>query len=386
MSKIHVIRGRNVAAFILASIGVFSLDAVHAGGLSVLYSFHGGTDGSTPFAGVLRRGTGTLYGTTTGGGASNAGTVFKLAPDGIETVLYAFTGGNDGSDPSAALIADKAGNLFGTTVFGGAHHFGAVFKLAPDGTESVLYSFAGQGGDGEEPRYGLIADTSGNLYGTTPTGGTDGFGTFFGIASDGAETVIHYFYGGYDGAYPDCGLIADKAGHFYGTTTAGGTANAGTVFRVTPNGKKSTLYNFAGGSDGAHPYGNLIADTAGNLYGTTSAGGELGEGTVYKLTPGGIETVLHSFKYGRDGGVPLSGLVVDSVGNVYGTTTVGGAENLGTVFKIAPDGTKTVLHSFGSSGGATPRGELVADKNGNLFGTTSSGGAHGAGAIFKIKE
>ncbi|HTV34519.1 MAG TPA: choice-of-anchor tandem repeat GloVer-containing protein, partial [Methylocella sp.] len=232
---------------------------------------------------------------------SNAGTVFKLAPDGTETVLHAFKGSpSDGSNPSAGLIFDSSGNLYGTTHIGGVAELGTVFKLAPDGTETVLHSFEGPG-DGIYPVAGLIFDSSSNLYGTTVNGGaTLAAGAVFKLAPDGTETVLHSFRGHGDGANPFAGLIADSQGNLYGTTPSGGSSNCGagcgTVFKLAPDGTSyKVLYTFAGGSDGFYPYAGLIADSQGNLYGTTTGGGANdSNGTVFKLTGTGFDTTCTS--------------------------------------------------------------------------------------------
>jgi uncharacterized repeat protein (TIGR03803 family) len=312
-----------------------------------------------------------------------------------ETVLYAFQGGSDGASPQASLIADKAGSLYGTTYNGGGATgcfggCGTVFRLAPDGTETVLYAFQG-GNDGEYPYAGLIADKGGNLYGTTSEGagtGCDdgqGCGTVFKLTADGTLTVLHTFAGGSDGGEPEAGLIADKTGNLYGTTYEGGgtgcemSLGCGTVFEVMPDGTETVLYRFCAQqncTDGGYPAAGLIADKAGNLIGTTSSGGDVnGDGTVFKLAPNGTETVLYTFcarKKCADGGTPVAALIEDKKGNLYGTTELGGAYcegdgglGCGTVFRLAPDGTETVLHSFtGRHDGSSPVGSLIADQIG----------------------
>jgi uncharacterized repeat protein (TIGR03803 family) len=285
-----------------------------------------------------------------GGGAS-------AAP--VETVLHSFAGApGDGANPSAGLIADSKGNLFGTTVLGGAFASGVVFKLAPGGSETVLYSFTG-GSDGAGPAAGLIADSSGNLYGTASGGGASNAGVVFKLGPGGTETVLHSFTGGSDRASSVAGLIADGSGNLYGTTEAGGRSGSGcivvgcgVVFKLGPDGTETVLHAFTG-SDGANPQAGLIADGSGNLYGTTYAGGGSNAGVVFKLSPSGTETVLYTFTGGSDGGFPLAGLIADSSGNLYGTTAGGGAQppvcgggGCGVVFKLSPSGTETVLYSF----------------------------------------
>jgi uncharacterized repeat protein (TIGR03803 family) len=366
----------------LVAVAGFSITAA-AQGLTTLYSFTGG-DGANPGAGLIADPAGNLYGTTFNGGASGQGTVFQLDPSGNLTVLYSFTGG-DGSHPRASLIADAAGNLYGTTINGGANDAGTVFQLTPSGILNVLYSFTG-GSDGAMPWAGLITDAAGNLYGTTYGGGVSGQGTVFQLDPSGTLTVLYSFTGGND-ASPWAGLIADAAGNFYGTTEGGD--GPGEVFQLMPSGTLNVLHNFTG-ADGAVPHGGLIFDAAGNLYGTTHNGGTSGYGTVFQLTLSGALNVLHSFTGGSDGAYPEAGVLADMAGNLYGTTYGGGAGGQGTVFQLDPSGNLTVLYSLtGGSDGAYPSGDLFADAAGNLYGTTSSGGATAScpgacGTVFEL--
>ena len=244
-------------------------------------------------------------------------------------------------------------------------------------TESVLHSFAGRI-DGTEPLFsGVIRDPAGNLYGTTYSGGTSNYGTVFKIDTSGNETVLYSFTGRADGRTPYAGLVRDQAGRLYGTTYNGGlrtamcTSGCGVVFEVNANGQEKVLHYFTGGADGALPIGGLIRDEAGNLYGTTQMGGASGSGTVFKLDATGVETVLYSFAGVPDGQYPFAGLIRDSAGNLYGTTSNGGAIGFGTVFKLDAAGHETVLYSFtGGSDGGSPQAPLLRDKNGNLYGTT----------------
>jgi uncharacterized repeat protein (TIGR03803 family) len=395
--------------------------------LTTLYSFPAAPgDGGGLFGGLIADAAGNLYGTTFGGGSGNGyGTIFKLTPTGVETVLHSFTG-DDGAGPADRLIADAAGNLYGTTKYGGLN-YGTVFKLTlnPDGTYShtVLYSFTGYPNDGGAPD-GLITDAAGNLYGTTTAGGPSacggfGCGTVFRLTPnlDGTytESVLHSFvgtgdwYGGPDGQYPYSGLIADEAGNLYGTTFYGGGSGCGgygcgTVFKLTAKldgtYSESVLYSFTGGRDGAAPAAGLLADGADNFYGTTSAGGDAracpaGCGTVFKLSANldgtYTENVLFSFAGGSDGQTPAASLITDAVGNLYGTTYWGGlfvggcGFGCGTVFALRPTGTLTVLHRFSLSDGANPSAPLMADAAGNLYGTTRLGGSNNywGGTVFE---
>ncbi|HEX3432189.1 MAG TPA: choice-of-anchor tandem repeat GloVer-containing protein [Rhizomicrobium sp.] len=377
-----------------ATTPAVSWNAEPPGKFAVLHAFLGGADGANPYAGVIKDKAGNLYGTTMagggGGGGNGSGVVYQLAPDGTQTV-FPFDGGSEGKNPEAPLIMDSAGNLYGTTYAGGAYGFGTVFKLAwATGTETVLHSFASGSGDGANPVAGLIRDASGNLYGMTSAGGDEG-GVIFKIAPDSTETLLHNFFGG-DGCVPLGGLIADKAGNFYGSTRACGAAGVGTTFKLAPDGTYTVLYSFGSlGPDGEYPSGGLVRDGNGNLYGTTEYGsgtgcGGSGCGTVFEVTPKGKETILYQFTGGSDGQWPLASLVRDGTGNLYGMTKLGGGTGGGTVFKIATDGSETILHAFtGGNDGSSPVSGLIAKRT-NLFGTASSGGAHGFGTVFKVAE
>jgi uncharacterized repeat protein (TIGR03803 family) len=397
------------------------LTSARASSFEVLYTFIGGNDGGQSVAGLIADKDGNLYGTTTSGGGTSCqgtgcGTIFKVAPDGTETILHAFTGGSDGAYPNGALIADTAGNLYGTTENGGAGcdlaiGCGTVFRLAPDGTETVLHAFVGGGGkhnhrDGGWPEAGLIADATGNLYGTTYYGGRNGClgnygcGTVFMIAPDGTETILHTFRG-HDGAWPQASLVMDNVGNLYGTTFGGARRNGchgcGAIFKLAPDGTETVLHAFGGGTDGEHPGASLIVDDAGNLYGTSAGGGRAGLGYVFMLAPDGIKTVLHSFKGGNDGWSPYAGLAADGAGNLYGTTYAGGGtgcggDGCGTIFKLKPNGSEKILYAFqGGTDGSTPMAP-VALVAGNLYGTTEFAGIQndcekqGCGTVFTLSK
>ncbi len=367
---------------------------------NVLYSFNG-KGGADPVAGLVADRDGNLYGTTLEGGRDGFGTVFKLAPDGAETVLHSFRGifFNDGSEPSAALALDRAGNLYGTTLYDGKGTTdGTVFRIAPDGKEKILHSFTGSGDgvDGAAPLAAVILDKKGNLYGTTSEGGggncPGGCGTVFEISAKGHERVLHAFnsFGGGDGGNPQAALLLASDGNFYGTTLSGGTNNDGIVFKMMPDGSETVLHNFSGfndASDGGVPVAPLIEDAAGIMYGTTWLGGTSGGGTVFKITRDGTETVLYSFTYGHDGGEPLGALVLDKRGNLYSTTSLGGDDGCGTVFRLNPNtGRLTVPYTFTcGSDGRSPFAGLIAEKGSRrLLGTTKGGGAKGYGVVFEV--
>lgn len=360
----------------------------------VLYTFTNTDNGYQPDGTLFRDASGTLYGTTQyGGTAGGFGTVFQLDANGDESVLYSFSGTPDAEDPYAGLTRGKSGDFYGTTIYGGTQGgFGTVFKFDPSGTETLLYSFAGTP-DGGDPYGSLIHDAEGNLYGTTLYGGTGGgFGTVFKLSPEGKLTLLHSFSGTPDGEDPYDGLVRDTEGNLYGTTLYGGTAGGfGTVFELTKAGKLTLLHSFASNPDGADPRGGLIRDKEGNLYGTTIYGGTGGGfGTVFKLSAAGEMTLLHSFSGNPDGVNPYAGLVRDAAGNLYGTTFYGGQSGYGSVFRISKAGKFTILHSFNSTpDGAHPIGGLVRDKDGNLYGTTSGGGDAscgfgGCGTVFEI--
>lgn len=389
MNLVAAITRGALALAVLSAMLLIAARPAQAQTESVLYSFGTGSpDGAYPIAGLVRDKKGNLYGTTWSGGLG-IGSVFELTATGTEKVLYSFGQSGDGGYPYAGLVLGKKGNLYGTTQAGGAYGGGTVFMVTPAGVETVLYSFTG-GADGYQPIGGLVLDKLGNLYGTTQSGGANGgVGTVFKLTPTGTETVLYSFTGGADGAYPQGGLIFDKVGNLYGTTAQGGdpSCSCGTVFKVAPTGTETVLYSFpVGGADGGYPNGALVLGKKGYLYGTTSSYGSGNNGTVFKVSPTGKETTLYSFAGTPDGGQPDGSLVFDKKGNLYGTTQAGGVSGIGTVFELTPAGVETLLHSFTDNpDGSGPRyGGLVLDALGNLYGTTAFGGANGQGTVFKV--
>jgi uncharacterized repeat protein (TIGR03803 family) len=307
-----------------------------AGHLRVLLNFNI-SNGEFPTSNLILDQAGNLYGTALGG--PGAGVLYRLDKAGNETILHAFEGGQDSEAavPFGGVTMDQAGNLYGATLFG-APGFGTVYKVDATGKFSVLYDFQGKS-DGKEPRGPLVRDADGNLYGVAVEDNQEN-GTIFKLAPDGTLTVLHTFTGGKNGGAPQAGLLRDQAGNLFGSTATGGDTGNGSLFEITKDGKFKRLYSFTGKSDGNTPNGGLILDPDGNLYGTTQLGPrQLLLGTVFKLSPAHKLTVLHSFRGGRDGAVPLAGLIRDGAGNLYGTCV----KNFlirhvqgGSVFKITP--------------------------------------------------
>jgi uncharacterized repeat protein (TIGR03803 family) len=361
-------------------------------------------DGSNPYDDLVQGVNGSLYGTTSyGEGASVAGTVFEITPMGKLTTVYNFCskkGCTDGTVPTAGLVLANNGNLYGTTY--GVPEFpsyGTVFAITANGKLTTLYSFCSQANctDGANPYAGLVQATNGNFYGTTLYGGANDSGTVFQITPKGKLTTLYSFCSignCIDGALPYAGLVQAIDGNFYGTTSLGGADNQGgygTVFKITPGGKLTTLYSFCSQTnctDGAAPYSRLVQGTDGSFYGTTSGGFDvcypINCGTVFKITPQGELTTLHSFCQVNcaDGANPFSGLVQGTDGNFYGTTYFGAVTNCygacGTVFEISPRGDLTTLYSFclqsGCPDGEHPYAGLMQATNGNFYGTTYEGG------------
>ena len=323
--------------------------------LSPLYSFTGAGDGALPEYGAVTLGPDSApYGTTSSGALDESGTVFNVRPRAtacptticpwMDNTVHQFGTGNDGLQPLGSVIFDAAGNLYGTTYLGGASGMGTVFEATRSGqnwTESVIYNFAGSS-DGANPVAGLTFDSAGDLYGTTYSGGANGWGTVFKLSPSGSgwtKTVIYNFQNANDGRAPTGGVIFDQVGNLYGGTVFGGANSGGVVYELSPSGGNwtlTTLYSFSGV---AGPYNNLTFDASGNLYGTTYRDGADLAGSVFKLTQSGGNwtfTDLHDFTDGNDGGYPTSSVAVDAHGDVYGTASSGGSSGQGVVFEITP--------------------------------------------------
>jgi len=407
---------KNAVAFLLMSFALVLPSIARAKPAEkVIYSFAGGGSGATTTGILTFDQAGNLYGVAAGAGTGLNGVVFKLTPTKAgrwtKRDLYRFAGGTDGSGPAAGVIFDRAGNLYGVTSGGGSGGAGTVFELTHgkngDWTKKILYSFTG-GSDGGSPDSILIFDKAGNLYGTTPSGGSAGNGTVFeltpGQSGRWKEKVLHAFQGNTDGAQPlFAGVIFDRAGNLYGTTELGGKYGIGTVFELSFRGGKWTetiLHAFRGSPDGCNPAAGLVL-SGGILYGTTYSGGSStcgvgnGCGTVFQLAPNGgkwRETIVHSFE-GKDGIETFASPVFDQAGNLYGTTFEGGSgpcSVCGTAFELTPTANgkwrETVLHDFGSRLGdaGTPESGVILNKSGKLVGTTILGGKDNAGAVYEI--
>jgi len=361
------------------------------GTINTLYTFTSGTDGGNPQDALIQASDRNFYGTTLADGTDGFGTIFQYSTtSGSLATIYSFTGGADGGHPYAPIYDSPSGNLYGTTETGGTNNgAGTVYQITITGSLTTLYTFSG-GSDGGNPQAGLVtAGTASALFGTTAKGGS-GAGTVFKLATSGSQptlTTLHTFTGGADGGNPQAGLITGTGSILYGATAGGGISGNGTVFQITTSGSLTTLYTFSG-SDGANPYAGLFQATDGNLYGATEAGGTNGFGTVFRLTTSGSLTTLHTFTGGSDGAHPYGGVIQATDGNFYGTTETSGSTSggtgAGTVFQITPSGAFTLLYTFtGGSDGAHPYGGVIQATDGNFYGTTESSGT-GAGTIFEV--
>lgn len=397
---------------------VFALSFVvapsaHAQSFTVLHNFADGQDGAQPVAGLTMDKAGNFYGTASAGG-SGYGAVFKLARKNsawILSPLYSFMGGNDGAGPVATMVLGPNGTLYGSTAAGGGgacskiyeySGCGTIFNLRPGAaacktalcpwTEAVIYRFAG-GSDGAYPIGELLFDPSGDIYGTSADYLQFGsLGTVFELTifGDGWVKNDAHRFSGSDGQYPAAGVIFGPDGDLYGTTYYGGANGYGVVYQLSPpqDQTEKVLYSFQNGSDGSAVAAGLVFDNAGNLYGATTTGGSGGGGTVFELMPSNGHWTLSVLVSFTGSGGPSSSLVMDTSGNLYGTTVSDGVYGAGNVFKLTPSGggwTYMDLYDFtGGSDGANPFGSLVLDADGNLYGTTEAGGANGLGVIFEI--
>lgn len=328
-----------------------------------------------------------LHASALGGGTAATDAAARLATGWSYTIMHNFIGRpGDGDGSGAEVTLDSAGNIYGTTDWGGSYGslngYGTIFEVATDGTESLLHSFGGTG-DGTAPDGAITIESNGDMLGTTIGGGASGNGIIWTLAADGTYTVLHSFTTE-EANFSRGKLIQDKKGNFYGTSLFGGTAGDGTVYKFNAKGKVTVLHTF-NGTDGDAPEHGVVSDRAGNLYGVTAFGGTYDEGTIYKIAKDGTFSTLYNFTGGADGGFLYGGLDIDRDGNLYGSADAS-APGYGTVFRLAPDGTFTVLYTFtGSSDGANPEGDMLRDGK-NLYSTTVGGGDQSCkcGVIYEI--
>lgn len=373
---------RAVAVIVLA----FAVSA-QAGTLQTLHTFTDVAHGTNPIGSLIKDEGGNLYGATIYGGASGGGTVYRVSPDGTHTILHSFgssTGG--GGHPYAGVVRDSQGNFFGMAADGGAHSAGVVFKLAPDGTYTVIHDF---GDDGTFPEDGLIIDRRDHLFGMASHGGHWLSGAVFEITPKNKFNVLYTFRGRKDGSWPAGEPVKDKEGNLYGSASEEGPKNYGEVFKLAPDGTKTVLHAFRSGDDGWSPMGPLILDKNGTLYGTVYGGGAGGLGTIFRIDAAGKFKVIYSVTRDTGGAGPDSGVVMDKTGALYGALPFGGDQTCepgcGALFKIAPDGTFSIIHAFtGHEDGGVPNG-LLLDAQGNLYGTTSRGGSQDHGTVFVLR-
>jgi uncharacterized repeat protein (TIGR03803 family) len=385
---------------------------------TVVHTLKGPPDGAFSWSGLVRAPDGNLYGSTWAGGTHpncagglgvGCGTLFRLDSSGKERAIYSFVGLPGPIHLYGELLPSRNGDFYGLTNEGGTstacyNGCGTIFHLDEKYRLTVLYNFGANGGtsDANWPAGDLVRDKDGNLYGTSSAGGYNNDGTIFKFSKSGVESVLYRFTGGSDGAGPSADLLLDSAGNLYGTAASGGgSCNCGTVFKLDHNGVLAVLYTFPGGTAGANPLAGLTRDSAGNFYGITAGGGlatcggNYGCGTVFKLASDGTESVLHAFSGNPDGELPVSLPTRDAHGNLYGVTYVGGDSacgdvGCGVVYEVTPEGKERVLHAFsGGKEGALPWGPMYINRAGELVGTTQEGGkfdlcSNGCGIVYKL--
>lgn len=402
--------GMAVVAYLclgLAGVGLTGMPlTAGAQGIQVIYTFNTNNGPVGPGGTLVVGPDGALYGTSNGGGTNGAGTVFKVTTNGVLAVLHNFSaipGGSltnyEGGYPHAGVTFGVDGNIYGTTAEGGVNGYGTVYQLLADGSACVpLHTFAAQtsgpGRDGGNPLGPLVVLPDGGLMGTTVAYGGFGFGDVFEVTTNGGYSEIYPFRGisgvdpgqVADGAGPWSGLVRGPDGYYYGTTTGGGNANSGSVYKLIPGGYNSyrQVYAFSGGSTGYDPVDNLAVGADGDLYGTTLGGVSSGSGTVFRITTGGAFASLYLFTNGTDGGKPYAGLLAAPDGNLYGTAYNGGTNDAGTIFQVATNGMVTPLFSFATTNGAHPYAGLTLGPDGYLYGLTVNGGTNNAGVVFRV--
>ncbi len=393
----------------------FAAASTHAGlcyaSASPLYSFpsdNAGAAGANPTAGIIRGSDGNFYGTTALGGINDTGTIFEVTPSGTVTSLHNFSDdssffNSDGADPKGLLVLASDGNFYGTTAYGGTYDDGTVFRISATGVFAAIYSFDAV--TGANPQAGLIQGSDGNFYGTTLLGGSCNSGSVFCITPLGSLTLLHSFSrnhnsgtaGNVDGAEPYAPLTLAANGHLYGTTAFGGAYNSGTIFEMTLDGQFSVLHSFEDAVDesdyvntgGANPISALVQNSAGTIFGATYGGGDSGDGTLFSLAGDGGFTSVHSFNSQIDGSGPQLSSIQSTDGSIIGTTSYGGLNDEGTVFSLSPNGSISTLSAFGGdtdvdADGAGPLEGLALGADGCIYGTSNQGGAQDTGSVFKI--
>jgi uncharacterized repeat protein (TIGR03803 family) len=367
---------------------VFRMDS--SGTVTIMHEFLGAPNGGQPYGSLVQAADGNLYGTTWDGGANDKGSIFRMTLGGVVTIVHSFTAATHGANPLTAMIIGTDGNFYGTTSVDGPAGFGTIFRFTLQGTFSVVHAFPGGASNGANPYAPVIQGADGALYGTTRDGGTSAVGTVFKTSLPGGETTVLHSFNGANGRYPTAGLVQGIDTHLYGTTSMGGAGNIGTIFRVTLGGTHTLLKSFAGGVDSREPVAALVQKPDGNFYGTTQfqgVGPSYYGGIVFEMTPAGSVTTVHNFN-NVDGGWPSAGLIRGTDGHYYGTTQRGGTAGYagaGTVYRISTGGVFTLMHSFdGGPGGGRPRSPLVRATDGNLYGNTVIGGHADLGMIFKM--
>jgi uncharacterized repeat protein (TIGR03803 family) len=383
MSQLRACKGLSlpkiacIVSMFLAQAGI----TCQAQTFTTLINFDGANGAQPVYVPLAQGNDGNLYGTTLGGGPAGAGTIFKVTPSGELTTIYNFCTQNlcpDGDSPYAGLVRANNGNFYGTTFYGGKYGNGTVFKVTATGVLTTLHSFDYAAGEGAQPSAPLTQAQNGDLYGTTSGGGPSNAGTIFEITPSGALATLHAFDGS-DGSDPNSSLVQGNDGNFYGT--------AGQfVFRMTPTGTLTTLHTFSG-TDGSYPNG-LMRGTDGNFYGSTYGGGanntcNNGCGTIFRITPAGVLTTLYNFD-ATHGANPVAVLTQGTDNNFYGTTYAGGTEDWGTVFEMTPAGALTSLHSFDGSDGGQPYGPVAQSTNGIFYGTATNVGPSNDGTLFSL--
>jgi uncharacterized repeat protein (TIGR03803 family) len=362
---------------------IFKMTA--AGVITVLKHFNSPVDGGNPHGELMKGNDGNFYGLTSAGGTNTYGTIFRMAPDGSGyTVLKHFSYAADGTNPRGHLVQAADGNFYGITTAGGANGAGTIFKMTAAGVFTVLRHL-NKTTDGGNSYGSLTLGADGNLYGVTNSGGTFSYGTIFKMTTAGVYTVLRHLNGPADGGFSQTDLIQGTDGNFYGTCYSYGSLGNGTIFKITPAGVFTVLRHLSSTIDGGYPYGNLYQNNDGFLYGMNRTGGTGGAGTAYKISTAGAYTVLHSFVNDTEGGTPNGSFVKGNDGNFYALLSVGGAFTFGTVVKMTAAGAVTTLVNFnGAAKGNAPNESLAKGNDSAYYGTTSGGGAYGHGTIFKI--